>query len=396
VWKDKGRGKGTVSPFDTKNDPLLFISQYFLDGMTLLKTACPRLFADRLVELEYAALRNTTEPEIQACDLCMQHLKDSNLATMPNSGFVHATNWLITHLAEQYRNTSGYTSSLKDLHGDILANRIYTVRRLELELLQSGKVGIARTFDREHALTTNYSQMQLPPDVYFDVYVKQVRESVDSLQTQFSLQYPPRSQYHKLGIELMASFMQAAKITTPLSLHMDESRRAVPSFDPVELSMPMTTDLNLDDFLTSQTSLAFEPLAGAEIDDFTHRDQQVWPSSPHGPATFTVVPVNPGMPLAPPSSTGETPKDKANADMCCEFCGYRPKGDPKWFHGSMAKHKKNQHAEKPPNIYQCPFPECKSRYKNRPDNLRQHQIEKGHFVDGQDKPVKARKRRKLA
>ena len=49
----------------------------------------------------------------------------------------------------------------------------------------------------------------------------------------------------------------------------------------------------------------------------------------------------------------------------------------------MAKHKKLQHSTAPPRIYKCPFPGCTSQYKNRPDNLRQHQIEKGHWVEGQ-------------
>lgn len=74
---------------------------------------------------------------------------------------------------------------------------------------------------------------------------------------------------------------------------------------------------------------------------------------------------------------------KVEADACCEVCGYRPKGDPQWFKGSMAKHKKLQHSAEPPKIYKCPYPGCTSQYKNRPDNLRQHKIEKGHFVDGE-------------
>lgn len=80
----------------------------------------------------------------------------------------------------------------------------------------------------------------------------------------------------------------------------------------------------------------------------------------------------------------QTEQQKLEADSCCEICGYRPKGDPRWFHGSMAKHKKLQHSTKPPQWYRCPYPGCKSAYKNRPDNLRQHQIEKDHFVDGEE------------
>lgn len=85
------------------------------------------------------------------------------------------------------------------------------------------------------------------------------------------------------------------------------------------------------------------------------------------------------------------------ADACCDECGYRPKGDPQWFKGSMAKHKKLMHSTAPPRIYKCPFPGCASQYKNRPDNLRQHQLEKGHFVDGEEvAPRRPSKRKKTA
>jgi hypothetical protein len=84
------------------------------------------------------------------------------------------------------------------------------------------------------------------------------------------------------------------------------------------------------------------------------------------------------------------------ADACCDECGYRPKGDPQWFKGSMNKHKKLMHSTAPPRIYKCPFPGCTSQYKNRPDNLRQHQIEKSHFVEGEVAPRRPSKRKKTA
>ncbi|KOS17585.1 hypothetical protein ESCO_003145 [Escovopsis weberi] len=83
---------------------------------------------------------------------------------------------------------------------------------------------------------------------------------------------------------------------------------------------------------------------------------------------------------------------KVESNSCCEICGYRPKGDPRWFGGSMAKHKKLQHSEET-KIYRCPYPGCTSQYSKRPDNLRQHQIEKGHFVDGQG-PARKRSRKR--
>ena len=89
-------------------------------------------------------------------------------------------------------------------------------------------------------------------------------------------------------------------------------------------------------------------------------------------------------------------QQKVEANSCCEICGYRPKGDPQWFKGSMAKHKKLQHSTDPPRIYKCSYPGCTSAYKNRPDNLRQHQIEKGHFVEGVDSTGRPAKRKKTS
>ncbi|RYP30361.1 hypothetical protein DL767_006269 [Monosporascus sp. MG133] len=95
------------------------------------------------------------------------------------------------------------------------------------------------------------------------------------------------------------------------------------------------------------------------------------------------------------SAVTTNPKSsKVEADECCEECGYRPKGAPQWFKGSMAKHKRLQHSTAPPVIYQCPFPGCTSAYKNRPDNLRQHQLEKGHFVGGGDNEAARRPNKK--
>lgn len=102
-------------------------------------------------------------------------------------------------------------------------------------------------------------------------------------------------------------------------------------------------------------------------------------------------------PTVPPNRSAEEQniqQQRLEADACCEICGYRPKGDPRWFHGSMAKHRKLQHSKDPPKIYKCNYPGCSSAFKNRPDNLRQHQIEKGHFVEGEEGPSKRPSKRK--
>lgn len=143
AWK----GKGPAGLTDSHNDPLLFISQYFLDGMT---TEQPDIglgqVADNLVELENASVRNQTIPEIQTSNLCAQHMKDANLVNLQNASFTNAANYLIVSLSKQYHNAAGFVSNMRDLLGKIRANLVSTVRRLELELLQSGKVCMIRSF----------------------------------------------------------------------------------------------------------------------------------------------------------------------------------------------------------------------------------------------------------
>lgn len=95
-------------------------------------------------------------------------------------------------------------------------------------------------------------------------------------------------------------------------------------------------------------------------------------------------------------SEDPTSAPKIESNTTCTLCGYRPKGDPRWFGGSMAKHMKLQHSTTPPKIYRCPYPGCTSQFQKRPDNLRQHQIEKNHFVDGQvDAGKRVSKRKKV-
>lgn len=103
------------------------------------------------------------------------------------------------------------------------------------------------------------------------------------------------------------------------------------------------------------------------------------------PHTAATTPPSPGpVPSSNPGDAAAIGGSKVGSDSCCDICGYRPEGDPRWFPGSMAKHKKLQHATSPPKIYCCPYPGCSSQYRNRPDNLRQHQIKKGHFVESEE------------
>lgn len=163
---------------------------------------------------------------------------------------------------------------------------------------------------------------------------------------------------------------------------------------------PDTSDL--DEFLTLSSPL--ENSAGVSP-DYTTPEYQLSPGT-NTPASLTAgkdsaspehrIPhtrkdAEPNPDLTAPQAGPSPPApaaEKVEASICCEICGYRPRGSPDWFKGSMAKHKKTQHRSEP-RIYKCPFPGCTSKYKNRPDNLRQHQIDKGHFVNGEGPGVRA-------
>lgn len=122
------------------------------------------------------------------------------------------------------------------------------------------------------------------------------------------------------------------------------------------------------------------------------REQKQAPAITPGPHASSGEQV--AHPSVVPPATATT---QIEANNCCEICGYRPKGDPQWFKGSMAKHKKLQHSKEPPTIYRCTFPGCTSAYKNRQDNLRQHQIEKNHFVnDDGEQQRRSNKRKRVA
>lgn len=156
-------------------------------------------------------------------------------------------------------------------------------------------------------------------------------------------------------------------------------------------------DPNLDDFDFGPD--LGEPLTGCTgpTSEFTTDNSlSVTPNteSARGLSTAATSPTSQG-PTPANSSSGSGSKTESHS--CCEVCGYRPEGDPRWFPGSMAKHKKLQHGPAPPVIYQCPYPGCTSKYTNRPDNLRQHQIKKGHFVDGEEEEHRRpNKRKKMA
>ncbi|KAF4977084.1 hypothetical protein FZEAL_6362 [Fusarium zealandicum] len=351
----KGKERESASVQQSSSDSLAFVARYFLD------------------QLEYATVHMIDESEIQSSNLYMQHLGDPTMVMHGDSSFAIAANFMLKHNFQQYANVTTFAASLNDLVQRVNANAVSTLRRLELELMHVGK-------------------MFLPSDHYFDHYVNHVRNQMDLLY-QDNPQENSRSTYYRHGVKLIEIIVN--RLTQPAQ--------------PILNSTPQETTLlddELDRFIEGITPLQpfdFDPaepfnsepafefpniISNVTIDPGTLNPQLLpTPKSVRGSSTSPASPA--------PAPLASTSASKVKSNSSCEICGYRPEGDPRWFGGSMAKHKKLQHATSPPKIYRCPFPGCTSQYKNRPDNLRQHQIEKGHFLEGQDPERRPSKRRKV-
>lgn len=245
------------------------------------------------------------------------------------------------------------------------------------------------------------------PVQFFDDYVPLVRSLCDRIyELDSSPEAPQRQHYYSLSmalsealiVELDAAPLDAGDIS---ELESDDDALfdcIIDSLTPsltddfiMDMDMDMETQplLSLEQEVSKPTDLVKSTHKSTPPEDSTSASSSESPSSTASRSKNALQ--TPVSPTSPPPQKPET------ADACCELCGYRPKGDPRWFHGSMAKHKKTQHSTEPPKIYKCPYPGCVSAYKNRPDNLRQHQIEKNHFVDGHDgSSRRPSKRKKMA
>jgi hypothetical protein len=213
----------------------------------------------------------------------------------------------------------------------------------------------------------------------------------DRIYEQHDVGTARRDAYHGLGVALIESLIP----------EIDNSGTKAPEA-PLDDIDAFFNDLSSEAGCTANEFTDLQPAIQQPVDfdaSRTHLPTPTATSSGTPSSTQTPSPAaeQPEQAAIEPSEQHQQPGRKVEANSCCEICGYRPKGDPQWFKGSMAKHKKLQHSTEPPKIYKCPFPGCTSQYKNRPDNLRQHQIEKNHWVQGEEStPRRPSKRKKVA
>ncbi|TLD31204.1 hypothetical protein PspLS_02822 [Pyricularia sp. CBS 133598] len=384
--------KGKECPIDVKShvaysqDPLLCTARDFLD------------------ELECSAiLKPSPKPShLLTLTLYSKQLGIDSQGTSSTS-FVTVARTVIVQLAKNFTGHGDLLLGLQDIHKRLSFGSISSIRRLEIELLHTGK-------------------NCLPTRTYFGKYTKATGQACDLMYHQFIGSSANRTVYHGLDLGFLEMTVEALDRSGP-----DGMKTVLPTSP---LGGDNEGDALFDDFINAMTPSLMGTMADKGISMQINPEMAVEDSSklelgsPYGSSTGEASDVvaarsvgfekslaltsgelsaQPGgsfsgstTPSSTSTSGGSTAQGKTEANSCCELCGYRPKGDPQWFKGSMAKHMKLQHSAQPPKIYKCPYPGCNSAYKNRPDNLRQHQIEKGHFVEGEEPNRRPSKRKKMS
>jgi hypothetical protein len=363
-------------------DPLVIAGQRFLD------------------ELENIMINSNTQPSMEVLNsgLWSAHLTSNQSTLQP---LAVASAYLVQDLCRRYHDSENLVQKLKVIGQNARAGYYTTIRKLELELIQTGK--------------NNFTQSH-----FQNQYILYVRELCDQIYAQSGSH--SRVEYYSFGISFIDSLIRN------VTREPQQTQEGHPEYPLI--SYPYEDDFFRDLNKTlawgySMIPSTQQPLSPQGVPDFGSTldltplhpvPSEIHPAtgSPNtlpitsdasethsdsyavSPAPLSDTPMEPSVsgsyrPTPPlqaqgkegePSSTSTLASSgqKVEANERCELCGYRPKGDPQWFKGSMAKHKKMQHSNNPPTIYKCPFPGCNSEYKNRKDNLRQHQIEKNHFV----------------
>ncbi|GJC79108.1 hypothetical protein ColLi_01946 [Colletotrichum liriopes] len=354
---------------------------------TLLEVA--RFFLD---ELEHAALpsKDLESSEVLSSMLWTKHSTDATNSLALKESQATTFRTLRSEIYRDFSYAEGLDSKIKRIQKRIDNGSVRSARRAELELMQAGKGCVAS-------------------QEYFDSYVPKIRELLDDLYNQHMPGEMPRTRYHIHGIDLMQAIISSICEKEAIKHAIQDTSKTTGEAALEEFIRNTTTALDeswesflmvQEDPLVMPTPLSDTQMVmnnGVLADPVTvfceTGENSMGTNFPTPPTTTGAYPESLNEPARGPLS-GPGQKVEVKASDCCEICGYQPKGDPQWFKGSMAKHKKLQHSTAPPKIYRCPFPGCTSQYKNRPDNLKQHQQDKGHFVDGETerRPSKRKKR----
>ncbi|KAK3306549.1 uncharacterized protein B0T15DRAFT_144488 [Chaetomium strumarium] len=331
---------------------------------------------DFLDELEISILMSQ-EPlplDVQVSELHMTHLKDSSPVASANGALLAMVRTVLEALSQGF-DDAGLNNRLRRIYQKLANGSICSVRRIELEMLHAGR-------------------SCLPVTTCFGRFVHMVRRSCDKLYEQHDVGPSRRNVYHGHCISLIEHLIPGCD---------DSGGKAADAF-PLNDIDAFFNDLTSEKGDTTVACINMQPPGIQMLEYDANQTELPTPTatssgsrSPSGTQAGSPPAGQTQQPAPVEPTEQQQAGQKVEANSCCEICGYRPKGDPQWFKGSMAKHKKLQHSTEPPKIYKCPYPGCTSQYKNRPDNLRQHQIEKNHFVQGEEiTPRRPSKRKKVA
>ncbi|KAG8667223.1 hypothetical protein FPOAC2_12380 [Fusarium poae] len=356
----KGKEHEFSNMHQSDADSLVFSAKYFLD------------------QLELATLNVVDDAVIHTSQLYMEHFTmgmhiDSQQASLT-----------LKDKFQFYSHYGHFATALNNLIQRV-NSEFLSARRLELHLIEIGK-------------------MSLPSHVYFDGYIRYVRNQMDPLYFKNATRGNLRSAYHSHGVELIKTIMIPP--LQPMNTQQVQDNE-LPNGLPDSV-MKYAFDEDLDFFNNPTASETFDfgenlPFDAGQPLDYVGLSSSINTSTlnpqplptPADTSSVQATPTAANSPPTPAPTAFSASTAKIKSDTGCTLCNYTPKGDPRWFSCSLSKHMRLQHSTKPPIIYRCQYPGCTSQYKNRPDNLRQHQIEKGHFTDGQDSGKRSNKRRKV-
>ncbi|KAK3324134.1 hypothetical protein B0T19DRAFT_222706 [Cercophora scortea] len=357
-----------------------------LDADSLLIAA--RNFLD---ELEGSLLLGhiSASPEIQTCGLYTRHLQETNPGTSIHFAFPMTVKYVLDMLREEFAATENLAEKLNTIYPRVENGTISSVRRVEIEVLHAGKDC-------------------MPSATYFGNFSSRVKRLCDLIYEQHDREGTSRrGVYHDLGISLIQNIIpEFDTLTGTFSGDLPQEHEDLDELFFNKMADADGDNASNDPFadIKSPFNLLSPPSFSSTSIGLQVPTVITTPPEPSRSVSQTSSPANPDQNGQQPATAEGSNQDQSPSQQAevpysrCDLCDYQPKGDPQWFKGSMSKHKKLQHSQDPPKIYECPFPGCSSRYKNRPDNLRQHQIEKGHWVSGEESvaPRRPSKRKKVA
>ncbi|EGO59464.1 hypothetical protein NEUTE1DRAFT_121265 [Neurospora tetrasperma FGSC 2508] len=298
-----------------------------------------------------------------------------------NHGFSSDVTKMLCELVKYNEDLQLLKGKLSEICNKVNNGVIFSGRRLEIEVLHAGKES-------------------MPASRYHSDYVPKVWELCDEIYLKYFGSVNDRAVYHQLGISVIQSVISGFDIpqnhstVTTTEENQDELARFLKDHTdigkvPMEAyrkfsvpTMTLTPPEALHSSHVASLTATFGPQQPQQSQQPQQTRQQQQQQQQKQASHLGEIP---SEDQAPASTTDQTQKPDSDPQHPpqCHLCDYRPDGNPRWFKGSMAKHMKVKHSDQPDKIYPCKFPGCKSKYKNRPDNLRQHMIEKGHWVEGE-------------